>query len=65
MSSPKQRRRGRTGWPLIEADRSAGIPEADRRAIQFAIAEWEGTKRLRRRTKQAAMAAFAKSWRRS
>jgi hypothetical protein len=64
MSSPKQRRRGRTGWPLTEADRSAGIPEADRRAIQSAIAEWEGTKRPHRRTKQAAMAAFAKGWRR-
>jgi hypothetical protein len=37
---PKQRRRGRSGWPLAEADKSAGIPEADRRAIQLAIAEW-------------------------
>jgi hypothetical protein len=36
---PKQRRRRRTGWPLAEAK---GIPEADRRAIQSAIAEWEG-----------------------
>jgi hypothetical protein len=47
---PKQRRRGRNGWPLAEADRSAGIPEADRRAIQSAIAEWSGrTERPRRR----------------
>jgi len=38
----KQRRRGRNGgWPLAEADKSAGIPEADRRAIQLAIAEWD------------------------
>ena len=37
---PKQRRRGRSGWPLAEADKSAGIPEADRHAIQLAIAEW-------------------------
>jgi hypothetical protein len=38
----KQRRRGRNGWPLAEADKSAGIPEADRRAIKSAIAEWGG-----------------------
>ena len=37
---PKQRRRGRNGWPLAEADKSAGIPDADRHAIQLAIAEW-------------------------
>jgi hypothetical protein len=36
--------------PLAEAKGSAGIPEADRRAIQSAIAEWEGrTKKPRRR----------------
>jgi hypothetical protein len=47
---PKQRCRGRSGWPLAEADKSAGIPEADRHAIQSAIEEWEGrTKRPRRR----------------
>jgi hypothetical protein len=46
---PKQRRRGRTGWPLAEAKGSAGIPEADRRAIQSAIAEWDRTKKPRRR----------------
>jgi hypothetical protein len=38
---PKQRRRGRNGWPLAEA-KSAQIPEADRRAIKSAIAEWSG-----------------------
>ena len=47
---PKQRRRGRSGWPLAEADKSAGISETDRHAIQLAIAEWEGTKRPRRRS---------------
>jgi hypothetical protein len=35
----KQRRGGRNGWPLAEA-KSAQIPEADRRAIKLAIAEW-------------------------
>jgi len=41
-SAPRmQRRRGRNGWPLAEAE-SAQIPEADRRAIKSAIAEWGG-----------------------
>jgi hypothetical protein len=45
---PKQRCRGRNGWPLAEADKSAGIPDADRHAIQSAIAEWSSrTKRPR------------------
>jgi len=49
----KQRSRRRHGWPLAEAKGSAGIPEADRHAIQSAIAEWEGRpkKPRRRRTK--------------
>jgi len=60
---PKQRRRGRSGWPLAEADKSAGIPEADRHAIQLAIAEWAvapkdpadaGPSRLRWRRSQRA-----------
>jgi hypothetical protein len=47
---PKQSRRRRTGWPLAEAENSAGIPEGDRHAIHSAIAEWEGrTKKPRRR----------------
>jgi hypothetical protein len=50
---PKQRRRRRTGWPLAEANEEARIPEADRRAIQSAVAEWAGRakKPRRRRTK--------------
>jgi hypothetical protein len=39
---PKQRRRRRSGWPLSEAEEAAEIREGDRRAIQSAIAEWEG-----------------------
>ena len=48
---PKQRRR--TDWPLAEAERLAGIPEGDRRALKSAIAEWDGrTKKPgRRKTK--------------
>ena len=46
---PKQRRRGRTGWPLAEAEESAGIPEADLRAIQTAITEWSGRAKRPRR----------------
>ena len=50
LRAAEERRRGRNGWPLAEADRSAGIPEADRRAMQSAIAEWSGrTERPRRR----------------
>jgi hypothetical protein len=48
---PKQPRRGRSGWPLAEADKSAGIPEADRHAIQLAIAEWASHQKTRCRTK--------------
>jgi hypothetical protein len=58
---PKQRRRGRSGWPLAEADKSAGIPEADRHAIQLAIAEWAVAPKdpRRRRTKLLANAGIA------
>jgi len=49
-SSAPPKQRHRTGWPLAEAERLAGIPEGDRRAIQSAIAAWGGrTKRPRRR----------------